>query len=74
MNTAINFPHLGIYLDHVGKSISVFGFDIAYYGITMGLSILLGLYLPGGIDPLGQVDNHHSHQDDHCYHKQVIEP
>ena len=45
MNTAINFPHLGIYLDHVGKSISVFGFDIAYYGITMGLSILLGLYL-----------------------------
>lgn len=45
MNTAINFPHLGIYLDHVGKSISVFGFEIAYYGITMGLSILLGLYL-----------------------------
>ena len=37
-------------------------------------NILLGLYLPGGIDPLGQVDNHHSHQDDHCYHKQVIEP
>ena len=45
MNTAINFPHLGIYLEHVGKSISVFGFDIAYYGIIMGCSILLGLYL-----------------------------
>ncbi len=45
MNTAINFPHLGIYLDHVGKSISVFGFEIAYYGIIMGTSILLGLYL-----------------------------
>lgn len=45
MNTAINFPHLGIYLDHVGKSISVFGFEIAYYGIIMGCSILLGLFL-----------------------------
>lgn len=45
MNTAINFPHLGIYLEHVGKSISVFGFDIAYYGIIIGCSILLGLYL-----------------------------
>lgn len=45
MNTAINFPNLGIYLDHVGKSISVFGFEIAYYGIIMGSSILLGLFL-----------------------------
>lgn len=36
---------MGIYLDHVGKSISVFGFDIAYYGIIMGCSILLGLFL-----------------------------
>ena len=45
MNTAINFPNLGIYLDHVGKSITIFGFEIAYYGIIMGTSILLGLYL-----------------------------
>lgn len=45
MNTTINFPHLGIYLDHVGKSVSVFGFEIAYYGIIMGCSILLGLFL-----------------------------
>lgn len=45
MNTTINFPHLGIFLDHVGKSISVFGFEIAYYGIIMGCSILLGLFL-----------------------------
>lgn len=45
MNMAINFPHLGIYLEHVGKSISVFGFEIAYYGIIMGCSILLGLFL-----------------------------
>ena len=45
MNMSINFPHLGIYLDHVGKFISVNGFHIAYYGIIMGSSILLGLYL-----------------------------
>ncbi len=45
MNTAINFPNLGIYLENVGKSISVFGFEIAYYGIIMGCSILLGLFL-----------------------------
>lgn len=45
MNTAINFPNLGIYLNHVGKSVSVFGFEIAYYGIIMGCSILLGLFL-----------------------------
>ena len=29
MSEAINFPHLGIYLDHVGKSFSVFGIEIA---------------------------------------------
>ena len=45
MSMTINFPHIGIYLDHVGKSISVFGLDIAYYGIIMGCSILLGLFL-----------------------------
>lgn len=45
MNTTINFPNLGIYLENVGKSISVFGFEIAYYGIIMGCSILLGLFL-----------------------------
>ena len=45
MNMSINFPHLGIYLDHVGKFISVNGFHIAYYAIIMGCSILLGLYL-----------------------------
>ena len=45
MNTMISFPHLGICLEHVGKSVPVFGFEIAYYGIIMGCSILLGLYL-----------------------------
>ncbi len=35
MDMSIRFPHLGIYLPNVGKTISVFGFDIAYYGITI---------------------------------------
>ena len=39
MHYDISFPHLGIYLDHVGKSISIFGFEIAYYGILIGFLI-----------------------------------
>ena len=31
MNKNINFPHLGIYLENVGKSISIFGFEIAFF-------------------------------------------
>lgn len=45
MHYNINFPHLGIYLEHVGKSISVFGFEIAYYGIIIGTAILLGFLI-----------------------------
>ncbi len=45
MNMSINFPNLGIYLNNVGKSVSVFGFEIAYYGIIIGCAILLGLTL-----------------------------
>ena len=39
MSEAINFPHLGIYLDHVGKSFSVFGSEIAYYGVTIAVAM-----------------------------------
>ncbi len=42
MHYDISFPNLGIYLDHVGKSISIFGFEIAYYGIIIGSSMLIG--------------------------------
>lgn len=42
MHYDIRFPHLGISLDHVGKTISVFGFEIAYYGIIIGIAILIG--------------------------------
>ena len=45
MNESIAFPHLGIYLKHVGKMFSVGGFEIAYYGVVVALGILLGMLL-----------------------------
>lgn len=45
MNYDISFPNLGITLDHVGKSISVFGFEVAYYGMIIGTAILLGFWI-----------------------------
>jgi phosphatidylglycerol:prolipoprotein diacylglycerol transferase len=39
----INFPNLHIYLDHVGKNISIGGFSIAFYGIVIALGMLAGL-------------------------------
>lgn len=43
MNTSIAFPNLGIELENVGKSISVFGFPIAYYGITIAIAMVCGI-------------------------------
>lgn len=42
---SIDFPNLGIHLPYVIKSFSVFGYEIALYGITMALGILGGLYM-----------------------------
>ncbi len=43
MDYQINFPHLGIYLDHVGKNITIGSFSIAYYGIVIAIGMLLGI-------------------------------
>lgn len=43
--TDIAFPHLGIYLENVPKKFSVFGFDIAFYGLIIGIGVLLGICL-----------------------------
>lgn len=45
MTTSISFPHLGITLKNVGHSISVFGFEIAYYGIIIGLGVIAGILM-----------------------------
>ncbi|MBQ7920941.1 MAG: prolipoprotein diacylglyceryl transferase [Lachnospiraceae bacterium] len=41
----IAFPHLGIYLENVPKSFSIFGFKIAYYGVIIGIGVLAGLLM-----------------------------
>ena len=43
--TAIAFPHLGIYLDSVPKSFTVFGFTIALYGVVIAIGMGAGLFL-----------------------------
>ena len=45
MTMNISFPNLGIYLDQVGKSIDVFGFEVAYYGITIGIGVIAGILM-----------------------------
>ena len=44
MHYMIDFPNIGIHLEHVGKTLSVFGFDIAYYGIIIGAAIMIGFW------------------------------
>ena len=41
----ISFVHLGITIQHLSNSISVFGFRIAYYGIIIGLGMLAGIWV-----------------------------
>ncbi|MBQ6376709.1 MAG: prolipoprotein diacylglyceryl transferase [Lachnospiraceae bacterium] len=44
MDYRINFPHLGIFLEHVGKNITIGNFTIAYYGIAIAIGMLLGIW------------------------------
>ena len=45
MHYDIAFPNLGIFFEHVGKNVDIFGFKIAYYGIIIGTAILLGFLI-----------------------------
>ena len=55
--TAIAFPNLGIYLENVPKSFSIFGFEIALYGIIIAVGVVLAFAVitraakKDGIDP-----------------------
>ena len=42
LSTNIRFPNLGIELNDIGTGISVFGFEIAYYGIIITLGMIAG--------------------------------
>ena len=41
----IAFPNLGIYLHNVPKGFSVFGFQIALYGVIIGIGVLCGVLM-----------------------------
>ncbi len=41
----IAFPHLGIFLENVPKSFSVFGFTIALYGVVIAFGIMAGILM-----------------------------
>ena len=41
----IRFVHLGIGIEHLRNSISVFGFRIAFYGIIIGIGMLAGIWI-----------------------------
>ncbi len=44
-STDIAFPNLGIYLENVPKSFSIFGFSIAFYGLIIGLGVMAGILM-----------------------------
>ena len=40
------FPHLGIVIKHLNNHITLFGnFDIAFYGIIIGIGMLIALFV-----------------------------
>lgn len=41
----IAFPNLGIYLENVPKHFSIFGFEIAFYGLIIGIGVLAGILM-----------------------------
>ena len=41
----IRFVHLGLGIEHLRNSISVFGFRIAFYGIIIGIGMLAGIWI-----------------------------
>ncbi len=41
----IAFPNLGIYLENVPKNFSVFGFEIAFYGVLIGIGVIAGILI-----------------------------
>ena len=52
----IAFPHLGIYLRDVPKSFSVFGFEIAIYGLIIGIAVVCGVLMAVRIAKLDKLD------------------
>lgn len=45
MHKTIGFPNLGIHLESVGDHITILGYDVAFYGMIIGLGILAGILI-----------------------------
>jgi len=45
MYDAIYFPNLGIHFQNVGQSFSILGLEITYYGVVIGIGMLLGVFV-----------------------------
>ena len=45
----ISFPHLGIYLNNVPKGFSIFGFQIALYGVIIGIGVISGVLMAANV-------------------------
>ena len=41
----IRFPHLGINIEHLGKSISIGSFSVAFYGIIIAFGMVAGYFM-----------------------------
>ncbi len=44
-STDIAFPNLGIYLENVPKNFSLFGLDIAFYGLIIAIGVMAGILI-----------------------------
>lgn len=55
-NMDIAFPNLGIYLKNVPKAFTVFGFQIALYGVIIALGVLAGVFLAAHVAKLEKLD------------------
>ncbi len=59
-STDIAFPNLGIYLENVPKSFTIFGFEIAFYGLIIGIGVIAGIMLAAnGAKRTGQNPDHY---------------
>lgn len=52
----IAFPNLGIYLNNVPRSFSVFGFQIALYGVIIGIGVICGVLMAAHVSKKENMD------------------
>ena len=42
-DVSISFPNLGIEIEDLSRTFSLFGLDIAYYGLIIGIGMVLAI-------------------------------